>query len=109
AVDVDVAAGEVERVVGVAILQLGVVLDVGEHADTDDRVVRFGSRRLRRRGLCVGPRRGTKKKKRTADEDTDRHMPVFCTTTRFPRDVRMVKSVLTPDVQSINRQVRLKR
>ena len=44
-VDIEIGPGDVEAVEAVAVLQLGVVLEIRQYADADDGIARFGRRR----------------------------------------------------------------
>src|SRR6185369_4945650 len=95
AVDVDVAARQVEHVEAVAMLQLGVVLHIGKDADTNDRVLRFGGGGGG--GGSGGLRLGNTncdQHQRERDDDALCHANVICKTATFPMNHRRVTSVL---------------
>jgi hypothetical protein len=93
--DIDVGARQVEHVVAVTVLHLGVVLHVRKHADSNDGVLRFGGRSGGRRRRCLRPRSiHCNNHQRQHDHDPLSHTDVMCTTARVPVSHRRVETVL---------------
>jgi len=103
-VDVDIAARQVEHVVAVTVLQLGVVLHVRKHADSNNRVVRFGRGGGRRRRCLRARSTNRQQQQRERDHDAFSHTNVICKTARFPVNHQRVKTVLMTGRDPVGRR-----